>query len=70
MQFRQSSSLWDGMTVHFINNASANLIHVVYINGTESSPTMRIAIAQTILFIIVAVRWFYWKKGGIGPAQK
>lgn len=70
MQFRQSSSLWDGMTVHFINNASANFFHVVYIDGIESIPTMRIAIAQTIMFIIVAVRWFYWKKGGNTLPQK
>lgn len=63
MQFKQAnSSLWDGMVVHFINNASVNLFHVVYANGTDSNPTMRIAIAQTIMFIVVAVRWFMWKK--------
>ena len=63
MQFKQAnSSLWDGMAVHFINNASVNLFHVVFADGTESNPTMRIAIAQTIMFIIVAVRWFLWRK--------
>ncbi|MCL2209897.1 MAG: CPBP family intramembrane metalloprotease [Treponema sp.] len=67
MQYKQASSLWDGMTVHFINNASVNMFHVVFANaetgaGTESNPTMRIAIAQTIMFIIVLVRWFMWKK--------
>lgn len=63
MQYKQaSSSLWDGMVVHFINNASVNFFHVVYVNGTESLPTMRIAIAQTIMFVIVVVRWFIWKK--------
>ncbi|MDR1030233.1 MAG: CPBP family intramembrane metalloprotease, partial [Treponema sp.] len=62
MQFKQAnSSLWDGMTVHFINNASVNLIHVVLADGTDSNPTMRIAIAQTIMFIIVAVRWYLWQ---------
>ena len=65
MQFKQAnSSLWDGMVVHFINNASANLFHVVYGGGAEGNPTMRIAIAQTIMFIIVAVRWHFWRKGG------
>jgi len=66
MQYKQSSSLWDGMTVHFINNVCVNMFHVVFVNaetgaGTESNPTMRIAIAQTIMFIIVLVRWFIWK---------
>jgi membrane protease YdiL (CAAX protease family) len=63
MQFKQAnSSLWDGMVVHFINNTSVNLIHVVFADGTDSNPTMRIAIAQTIMFIVVAVRYFGWKK--------
>jgi membrane protease YdiL (CAAX protease family) len=63
IQFKQAnSSLWDGMVVHFINNASVNLFHVVFSSGTDSNPTMRIAIAQTIMFIIVLVRWSMWKK--------
>jgi membrane protease YdiL (CAAX protease family) len=53
-------SLWAGMTVHFINNASVNLLHVVSSSGTDVMQTMRIAIAQTIIFIIVAV--LYVKK--------
>jgi hypothetical protein len=63
MQFKQAnSSLWDGMVVHFINNASVNLVHVVFADGTDSNPTMRIAIAQMIMFIVVAARYFGWKK--------
>ena len=63
MQFKQASSLWDGMTVHFINNTSVNMFHVVYFNagtgaGVESSPVLRITIAQTIMFAIITVRWF------------
>jgi hypothetical protein len=59
MQFKLAySSLWDGMVVHFINNASINLIHIIFIDGTDSNPTMRIAIAQTIMFIVVLARWF------------
>jgi len=62
MQFKQAnSSLWDGMTVHFINNVSVNLFHVVLADGTDSNPAIRIAIAQTIMFIIVTARWFIWK---------
>jgi membrane protease YdiL (CAAX protease family) len=63
MQFKQaSSSLWDGMTVHFINNASVNLFHVIYSNGEESQPVLRLTIAGTIMFIVVTVRWFIWKR--------
>lgn len=66
MQFKQAnSSLWDGMTAHFINNVSVNLFHVVFTNGADSNPTMRLAIAQTIMFIIVLVRWSMWKKQNI-----
>jgi membrane protease YdiL (CAAX protease family) len=62
MQYKQASSLWDGMTVHFINNACVNMLHVVFADGSESNPTMRITIAQTIMFSIVLIRWFIWKK--------
>jgi hypothetical protein len=59
--------LWNGMTVHFINNACVNMFHVVFANaetgtGTESNPSMRIAITQTIMFGFVLIRWFIWKK--------
>lgn len=58
MQFKQAnSSLWDGMVVHFINNVSVNFFHIVFADGTESNPAMRIAIAQTIMFIMVLVKW-------------
>jgi hypothetical protein len=65
MQFKQASSLWDSLVVHFINNVSVNLVHVVLTDGAETAPTLRIAIAQTIMFIVVAVRYFGWKKGRI-----
>jgi membrane protease YdiL (CAAX protease family) len=44
-------SLWAGMTVHFINNASVNLLHVVTASGVDEWQTVRITIAQTILFV-------------------
>jgi membrane protease YdiL (CAAX protease family) len=44
-------SLWAGMTVHFINNASVNLLHVVTTSGVDELQTVRITIAQTILFV-------------------
>jgi hypothetical protein len=62
MQYEQSSSVWDAMTVHFINNASANMFHVVFPDGSESAPVMRITIAGFIMFTIVLVRYFLWKR--------
>jgi membrane protease YdiL (CAAX protease family) len=56
-------SLWAGMTVHFINNASVNLLHVVTPSGADQFQTMRIAIAQTIMFIVVAM-WYARRNRG------
>jgi hypothetical protein len=52
MQYEQSTSVWDAMVVHFINNTSANMFHVVFSDGTEGTPIMRIAIAQVIMLTI------------------
>jgi membrane protease YdiL (CAAX protease family) len=49
---RWEGSLWAGMTVHFINNASVNPLHVVTASGADELQTVHIAIAQTILFIM------------------
>jgi hypothetical protein len=62
MQYEQSSSVWDAMVVHFINNTSTNMFHVVFPDGTEHTPIMRIAIAQVIMLTIVLIRYFSWKR--------
>lgn len=49
-----------GMTIHFINNASANLLHVVTTSGMDTMRTIRITIAQTLLFVTVTV-WYAGK---------
>ena len=54
---KQEGSLWAGMTVHFINNASVNLLHVVSTSGMDTMQTMRISIAQTLLCVAVAI-WY------------
>lgn len=54
---KSEGSLWAGMTTHFINNASVNLLHIVTSSGTDTMQTMRISIAQTILFVVVAI-WY------------
>jgi uncharacterized protein len=51
--FKVTGSIWVGMAVHFVNNASINLIHIITINGADEFLTLRITIAQTILSIIV-----------------
>jgi membrane protease YdiL (CAAX protease family) len=54
-QYMMSRSLWDGMTVHFINNISVNLIHIVTASGRDGLQTLRVAIAQTIMFAAVII---------------
>jgi hypothetical protein len=46
-----SNRVWAGMIVHFINNASVNLLHVVTTSGVDELQTVRISIAQAILFV-------------------
>jgi membrane protease YdiL (CAAX protease family) len=45
-------ALWAGMTVHFINNASVNMLHVATIQGMDELQTLRISIAQTIVCVV------------------
>jgi hypothetical protein len=54
-------SLWAGMSVHFINNASVNLLHIVTSSGADVMQTMRITIAQVVLTVIV-IMWYIVKK--------
>jgi membrane protease YdiL (CAAX protease family) len=44
-------ALWAGMTVHFINNASVNLLHVSTLSGVDGLQTLRISIAQTLVCV-------------------
>ncbi len=53
MLFKLTGSLWAGMAAHFVNNTTANLLHVVTASGVDELLTIRIAIAQTISFILV-----------------
>jgi len=48
-------ALWAGMTVHFINNASVNLLHIVTDSGVDTLQTARISIAQTLICIVALV---------------
>lgn len=62
---KMSGSLWLPMTDHFINNTVINILHVSSSNGIDALQTVRIAIAQTISFIIVLIVFIkgkYYKK--------
>ncbi len=60
-----SGSLWFPMTDHFINNTIVNILHINSTNGIDELQTIRIAIAQTISFIIILIVFIkgkYYKK--------
>lgn len=52
-----TNSLYMAMGHHFINNAIVNMLHVVSDNGADTFMVVRIAIAQSISFIIVWI-WY------------
>ena len=64
-----SGSLWLPMTDHFINNTVVNILHISSTSGIDELQTVRIAIAQTISFIIVLIVFIkgkYYKKPTFG----
>lgn len=52
-------NLWVPMTDHFFNNSIINILHITSLSGTDQLQVMRIAIAQTLSFLIVL--FVYWK---------
>lgn len=60
-----SGSLWLPMADHFINNTIINILHINSTSGIDELQTVRVAIAQTISFIIVStifIKGKYYKK--------
>ena len=55
MLFKVTGSIWAGMAAHFVNNASANLLHVATAAGVDQLLSARIAIAQSLSFVVVLV---------------
>ncbi|WP_313184346.1 CPBP family intramembrane glutamic endopeptidase [Lacrimispora sp.] len=53
MLYKLTGSLWAGMAAHFVNNTTANLLHVVTFSGVDELLAVRITIAQTLSFLIV-----------------
>lgn len=50
-----SGSLWLSMTDHFINNTLVNILHIYSASGVDELQTVRVAIAQTVSFVIVLI---------------
>ncbi len=50
-----TGSIWFAISAHFVNNTSANLIHIVTDTGVDELQVLRIAIAQTLSFVIILV---------------
>ncbi|MDR2957096.1 MAG: CPBP family intramembrane metalloprotease [Coriobacteriales bacterium] len=57
-----TGSIWASMAVHFVNNTSANLIHVVAQGNTDAMMTMRITVASSLLSVIVIVAYLVFLK--------
>ncbi|MDD4844643.1 MAG: CPBP family intramembrane metalloprotease [Anaerotignum sp.] len=52
-------NLWMPMADHFFNNTIINILHITALSGGDEMQVMRIAIAQTLSFLIVL--FLYWK---------
>lgn len=52
-------NLWLPMADHFLNNTIVNILHILAISGADQMQVIRIAVAQTLSFLIVL--FWYWK---------
>ena len=59
MLLKLTGSLWAGMAAHFVNNTIINLLHVSTNSGADELQFIRIAIAQTLSFIIVLIFFLF-----------
>lgn len=57
MLTKMTGSIFMGMGDHFVNNTIVNILHVVSKNGADEMMALRVAIAQSLSFILVLV-WF------------
>lgn len=55
MLTKMTGSLYMAMGDHFVNNTIVNLLHVVSDTGADEMMVMRVAIAQSVSFILVLV---------------
>ncbi|MBQ1644934.1 MAG: CPBP family intramembrane metalloprotease, partial [Treponema sp.] len=57
MLTKMTGSIFMGMGDHFVNNTIVNILHVVSKNGADQMMAVRVALAQSLSFILVLV-WF------------
>ena len=53
MLTKMTGSLYMAMGDHFVNNTIVNLLHVVSDSGVDEMMAVRVAIAQSVSFILV-----------------
>lgn len=53
-----TGSIWMPMADHFFNNTIINILHVATASGADELQVMRIAVAQSVSFVIVLVIYF------------
>ncbi len=54
-----AGSLYMAMADHFINNTFVNVIHVISSAGAEEFMVARIAIVQSLSFVIALIGYFW-----------
>ena len=59
---RITGSLYAAMGDHFVNNTIVNLLHVLSYSGADELQTVRIALAQSLSFLLVLI-WYKNKRG-------
>ena len=57
MLTKMTGSIFMGMGDHFVNNTIVNILHAVSKNGADEMMALRVAIAQSLSFILVLL-WF------------
>lgn len=55
---RMTGSLYMAMGDHFVNNAIVNLLHVISFTGADELMLVRMAVAQSLSFLIVLLYYF------------
>lgn len=55
MLTKMTGSLYMAMGDHFVNNTIVNLLHVVSNSGADEMMVVRVAIAQSVSFVLVLV---------------
>jgi len=65
---KMTGSLYMGMGDHFVNNTIVNIFHVMSDTGADELQTVRIAVAQSISFILVLI--YYLQRYGVKKNER